>query len=149
MTTQPPARRLLGKELHRLDVRIGRMMRQSNAHRELEELSGSNFRILRFLEEHEDRDVYQKDLEAEFGITRSTASRVLGLMEKKGFISRESVAGDRRLKRLTLTQRARSLGQELRREGDALDARLLRGFSAQEVAQLYRFLDRLLENLEG
>ena len=49
MTTQPPARRLLGKELHRLDVRIGRMMRQSNAHRELEEETGLRAGRMRLL----------------------------------------------------------------------------------------------------
>lgn len=36
------------------------------------------------------REVYQKDIEEEFRIRKSTATGILQLMEKNGFISRES-----------------------------------------------------------
>ena len=40
------------------------------------------------------RDIYQKNLEEEFQIRKSTASGILKLMEKNGFIYRESVKED-------------------------------------------------------
>ena len=46
--------------------------------------------IIRFLYEHSEEDIYQRDIEAEFSIARSTATGILKLMEKED-ISAESV----------------------------------------------------------
>lgn len=140
--------RKIGIDIHRLDNRIRRYVQRSVTQYEMEAVSGTNGRIVRFLSEHADRDVYQKDLESEFGITRSTASRVLRLMEQKGLVERQSVPHDARLKKLLLTERSRKLVQQMCQTGTTLDARLLRGFSPDEVRTLYGFLDRMFQNLE-
>ena len=62
-------------------------------------LTGRNFWVLRYLQDHPGEDVFQKDLEAAFKIRRSTVSRMMELMEQKGLLTRESVGGDARLKR--------------------------------------------------
>ena len=140
--------RKIGIDIHRLDNRIRRYVQRSVTQYEMEAVSGTNGRIVRFLSEHADRDVYQKDLESEFGITRSTASRVLRLMEQKGLVERQSVPHDARLKKLLLTERSRKLVQQMCQTGTTVDTRLLSGFSPQEVQTLYGFLDRRFQNLE-
>ena len=55
------------------------------------ETTGGNAHIIMFLARNRDREIYQHTIEQKFCITRSTASRVLALMEKKGLITRESV----------------------------------------------------------
>ena len=65
--------RKIGIDIHRLDNRIRRCVQHTATQHEMEAVSGTNGRIIRFLSEHTDRDIYQKDLESEFGITRSTA----------------------------------------------------------------------------
>ena len=52
------------------------------------------------------REIYQKDVEEEFHIRRSTATGMLQLMEKSGFITRESVPQDARLKKIVPTKKA-------------------------------------------
>ena len=52
-----------------------------------------------------DRDVFQKDVEEAFHITRSSVTSAVQLMEKKGYITRRSVPCDARLKKLALTDR--------------------------------------------
>ena len=49
------------------------------------------------------RDIYQKDVEKEFQIRRSTATGTLQILEKNGFITREPVKQDARLKKLMPT----------------------------------------------
>ncbi|MDD3335486.1 MAG: MarR family transcriptional regulator [Eubacteriales bacterium] len=149
MRPDQTANRMVGKEIHRLSNRIKRSMDSTDAHGRIEAVTGSNGWIIRFLSEREEQAVYQKDLENEFGITRSTASKVIRLMEQKGLVTRESVAHDARLKRLRLTDKSRELSMEMHRLGDAMDHRLLMGFTQEEEAQLYRFLDRMMENLES
>jgi len=138
----------LAKELHRLDIGVGRVLCQSLSGCGMEEVSGTNGRIIRFLSDHEDNDVYQRDLEKEFGITRSTASRVLMLMEQKGLIERHSVKKDARLKKLVLTEKSRAISASFIGNGRRMDQLLLEGFSPEETGLLFSFLDRMLENVK-
>ncbi|SPU25488.1 MarR family transcriptional regulator [Bifidobacterium bifidum] len=67
-----------------------------------------------FLDRNRNREIYQHTIEQKFCITRSTASRVLALMEKKGLIARESVAHDARCKRIVLTDKADAIVADLK-----------------------------------
>lgn len=137
----------LGRMLHRIDVTVGRELCQRILQNGMEDVSGTNGRIIRFLADHENEDVYQRDLEREFGITRSTASRVLSLMEQKDLIIRSGVAHDARLKKLTLTEKAQGYSDVMRRNAREMNVRLLKGFTEEETQQLYAYLERLQENL--
>ena len=66
--------------------------------RGVDELTAMHGWILGYLCRNEDKDIFQKDIEAEFKICRSTVTNILKLMEKKGYIRRESVPYDARLK---------------------------------------------------
>lgn len=141
--------RQIGRELHRLDNGIRRYLCQNSpACKSKEEITGTNMRIIRFLRANENRDIYQKDVEKEFGITRSTASRVLVLMEEKGLVKRLSVDHDARLKKLILTEKSAEMGEMMQRVGEKTDVQLLNGFSDEEKAQLFSFIDRMVDNLK-
>lgn len=74
----------------------------------LDEVTITNGRFLGYLYYRRGQDVFQKDLENEFRINRSSVATILKLMEKKGYIVRESMESDARLKRVMLTP----LGEE-------------------------------------
>lgn len=118
--------------------------------READNLTCYNGWIIAFLydAEQDGRQVMQRDLENEFGITRSTASRMLILLEKKGVITREEVSHDARQKRLVLTERSRELGGRMRAEGDEMARRITAGFSEEELALLDGYLTRIMNNIE-
>ena len=61
--------------------------------------------IIGYLYDHQNTDVYQKDIETTFAISRSTVTNIVKLMEKKGYIKRQSVESDARLKKLLLTNK--------------------------------------------
>lgn len=67
-----------------------------------------NMWITDFLTDHESKDIFPKDIEEEFFITRATTSKMLALMEKKELIARESVPEDGRLKKLFYYQKEKS-----------------------------------------
>ena len=68
--------------------------------------TGCHSFALRFFAENADRDIFQKDFEEEFSIRRSTATKILQLMEKNGLIERQKVESDARLKKIVLTNKA-------------------------------------------
>ena len=141
--------RQMGRELHRLDNGIRRYLCMNTAlMKSRDEVTGTNMRIIRFLSNNEHRDIYQKDVEKEFGITRSTASRVLVLMEEKGLVKRMGVEHDARLKKLVLTEKSQQMGEAMHQVGEKTDAKLLQGFSDEEKQMLYSFIDRMVDNLK-
>ncbi|WP_163197651.1 MarR family winged helix-turn-helix transcriptional regulator [Bifidobacterium platyrrhinorum] len=110
--------------------------------------TGGNARIIMFLARNRDKDIYQHTIERKFCITRSTASRVLALMEKKGLIARESVAHDARLKKIVLTAKADSIVACLSANGERMERRLVEGFTDEERAALMDYVLRMRANVD-
>ena len=65
-------------------------------------LTGPQGLVLGYLYDHQDKDIFQKDIEATFNIRRSTATGLLQCLEGNGFVKRVSVDYDARLKKLSL-----------------------------------------------
>ena len=76
-------------------------------------LTPSQCRIMGFIMDNGGRPVYQKDIEADFNIRRSTATRLLQSMEHKDLIMREPEENDGRLKRIRLTEKAAERSREV------------------------------------
>lgn len=102
--------------------------------------------ILGYLHEHEGQNIYQRDIEASFSISRATTSNMLSVMERKGLIERHSVAHDARLKRLELTERARQLFAKADLDMKEMEDTLLRGMSTEDIIALNRYLEQILSN---
>lgn len=108
----------------------------------------SQLKVIAFISRKEEDAVYQKELEEAFEIRRSSVAEILKKMEKSGLIQRESVPGDARAKRLSLTDRGRELDESLRSFIVSLEEEMLQGFSPEERESLKGYLVRLIENLE-
>lgn len=102
---------------------------------------------LGFLKDHIGQDVYQRDIEEAFSVSRATTSNMLSVMERKGLIERVSVEHDARLKKLVLTRRAEEMMERVDEDIRNMEARLTEGMTEEEVAVLKRYLDQMLHNL--
>lgn len=95
------------------------------------------------------RDVYQKDLEKEFRIRRSTATGILQLLEKNGFVVREPVKQDARLKKIVPTEKATGLRERILRNIHDMEALLKKDIPDEEMRVCVRVLEKMSENLLG
>ncbi len=116
--------------------------------KKIDRMTGSGGWIISYIAENDDRDIFQRDLEKEFDITRSTASKNVDLLVENGFIVREPVDYDARLKKLVLTESAKEVLKIMRSDRAELETRMLKGFSDDEKKQLRSFLRRLSANLK-
>jgi DNA-binding MarR family transcriptional regulator len=123
------------------------MIENFSSKKEIDSMSGNNGFIIGYLFNNRDRDVFQKDIEKKFGITRSTASKVLNLMEQKGLIERQSVAHDARLKKIVLTEKTESIAHLMSEDMSRIENILTNGFSDDEIATLYDYIDRIKNNI--
>ena len=139
--------RHLGLEVHRLEKLMARQRGYSAAHQDADRQTGMHGYLLRYLYENQERDVFQRDIEKAFSISRSSVTVTLQLMEKNGLIRRESVVQDARLKRIVLTQKARDLHRQIEADILALESNLARGISEEEQEVFLRVAKKMQENL--
>ena len=90
----------IGFHLRTADVLAKRFRDSLSEINPAERLTGVQGWVVGYLYEHREADVFQRDLEAVFSVRRSTMTNMLQLMEKNGYITRESVSHDARLKKL-------------------------------------------------
>ena len=138
----------INTELRILSRNIANYFINYGNRKKIDKMTGSGGWIISYIAENYYRDVFQRDLEKEFDITRSTASKNVDLLVENGFITREPVDYDARLKKLVLTDKAREVFKIMRNDRATLESQLLKGFSDEEKAQLRSFLKRLSSNLE-
>lgn len=93
------------------------------------------------------RELYQKDLEKEFNIRRSTATGILQLLEKKGYLFREPVKEDARLKRIVPTESALKLRISLLEHISRREEQIREGITKEEMDVFFRVLKKISENL--
>lgn len=139
----------IGHQLKAIGNLMHRRWEASPVHGCAARLTGMQGWIIGYLCNNPDEELFQKDIEARFSMRRSTATGVLKLMEQNGLIVREPVARDGRLKRLILTDRARTLHREILAEIDETEALLCRGISEEELTAFLSTLEKIKHNLEA
>lgn len=102
---------------------------------------------MRYLREHAEQDVFQKDLEEAFSITGATATNILKVMEKDGIITRVPMSHDARLKKLELTEKGHKLDEEARANVRRLEEGMKKGFSEEELELFRNYLERMTQNV--
>ena len=138
----------IGYENKRLENELHSRMAAYRAPVGGEDLTMMQCWIIRFLYEHEEEEVYQRDIEAEFSIARSTATGILKLMEKKGYIRRVSVERDARLKKLELTALGVNMEEGTIRNINQMETLLRQGISDEELEVFFRVIRKMRSNIE-
>ena len=135
----------IGSKICKLSYKLKREIKNLPAIVKLDRISATNGIILIYIYDF-DGDVFQKDIENHFGMTRSTASRVISLMEDKNLILRESVSYDQRLKRLVLTDEAKALCVEVKEQMNEFENKLVKDL---DIDLFNKNLDLIFSNIEG
>ena len=104
------------------------------------------YQILSYIYRQE-KDVYQRDVEAYFSMPRSTVSGLMKELELAGFIRRIQVESDSRLKRLLLTDKGRSVCRTVRKGMFDLNQQLSGGISEEEFSVFWQVTDKMRANL--
>lgn len=93
------------------------------------------------------REIYQKDVEKEFQIRRSTATGTLQILEKNGFITRKPVEKDARLKKLVPTAKAEGVREHILENIRYIEELLVGNIPEEKLAVCREVLKQMSENL--
>jgi DNA-binding MarR family transcriptional regulator len=114
----------------------------------IDKLTGMHSWVIGYLCHNQDKDIFQRDIEAEFSIRRSTVTGILQLMEKNNLIIRESVDYDARLKKLVLTKKAIEIHNMIENDISKMEAKLSNGLTPEEISLFFLLMEKVKKNLE-
>lgn len=100
------------------------------------------------LRDQQGKDTFQKDIEEEFSINRSTTSEMLKLMDKKGMVKRVPVDYDARLKKIVLTSKSLEFHDWVSSTVSRLHEELVDRMSDEEIETTIYLLDKLIDNIK-
>lgn len=139
----------IGYQIRLIHNQLHKKMEEKKMENENEPLTGMQRWTLGYLSEHEEQEIYQRDIETAFHISRATASNMLSVMERRGLIERKPVEHDARLKKLVMTDLAYGVIQRANRDIEEMEKRLVEGMTPEEIECLRKCLGIMLNNLEA
>lgn len=138
----------IGIEVKRLDNEIHSRMAVYRSEKGQGELTMMQSWILGFIYRNPQREIFQKDIEAKFSIARSTATGILQLMEKNGYIRRISLPRDARMKKLELTPKGIQMQEITLENVQRMENKLREGISQEDIEIFFRVIRKMRLNVE-
>ena len=143
---EPP--QVIPAQMRRVNNLIFRKINQFARANGVEQATPMHGWIIEYLYRHREEQVFQRDIEREFSITRSTVTNILQLMERKGYIQRQSVPQDARLKQLVLTEEGVRFHENTILSFHQTDDYVANLLTEEENAELLRLLNKLRDALK-
>ena len=113
------------------------------------ELTGFQSYLLGYLiHESEQRDIFQRDVERHLEISRASVTNILQLLEKNGFIRREAVSYDARLKKIAVTEKGYAANKKIIDILKYVDSSLQTDVTKEEMEVFMTVLEKMKKNLE-
>lgn len=112
------------------------------------ELTPHQQQVLHYVLAQQDRPVYQRDLEHHFGIRASSVTGLIKPLVEHGFLTRESVVLDGRLKRLQATPQTRAIQSELMEQTETYAWKLCEGLDEAQIQRAQEVLTQMLFNVQ-
>ena len=138
----------IGFEIKKLNMLISGQLRQATSINELNEVTNTHGYVLKYLAQRENEEVFQRDIEKEFAISRPTVSEIINAMEKNGMVERKAVERDARLKQIIITEKGKALNALVRQEFDAFEERLSGLITPEEEQALEEIIRKLSDGLK-
>ncbi|SCJ27049.1 transcriptional regulator SlyA [uncultured Clostridium sp.] len=139
----------LGLDISKINHIISRKMDASVISAIDDNLTVSQAYVIDFISnEGKDKEIFQKDLEREFDLKRSSISLMLNNMEKSDLIERVPVTEDARLKKIILTQKSIKIYEKISTAIDSIENKLSENITQEEIKVFQSVLDKIRNNLE-
>lgn len=112
-------------------------------------LTGMQGRILfHILQQSKLHDIYPKDIEIEFSIRRATVSRFLIALENSGMIERLDTVEDGRMKKIVVTDNAKTIHANISADIQRLEDKLSKNLSQAEITEYLRITKLIIKNMD-
>ena len=109
--------------------------------------SATQMIIMNYILNHQNEDIYQKDLEEVLHLRRATVSGVLQTMEKHGLVERVLCDNDVRCKKIILKEKAKKMFDAKKIEFFKLEEVIKKGLSDEEIEIFCHIIESMQNNI--
>lgn len=134
-------------EIKSLDILILKKMQFENGAKDKILPTPTQMQILEYILKHEDEEIYQKDLENIFHLSRATVSSVLQTMEKYCLIDRIVDDTDTRTKKIILDKKAKEIFDNHKKKFEDIGKRLVKDIKKEDLEIFYKVLKKMRKNI--
>lgn len=112
-----------------------------------DDVTPSQFQILLFLLDNQNRVITQKDIGKELESAHTTVIGLLKRMSEKGLVKIEVNRDNGKFKNVSLSENGMKLACKISNKKIFVDKKLLDGFSEKDIEALKEYLERLRVNI--
>lgn len=105
--------------------------------------------ILEYVLEHNNENIYQKDLENVLNLRRATVSGVLQTMEKNNLIERITDSIDTRTKRIILTEKSKEVFAERKKNIEDIEKIITENISKEDLEVFFKVTETMKKNIKS
>ena len=138
----------VGFKVRQLSNVLKRNAEQNHSRLESRNISMMQRWIIGYLAHNKEQDIFQKDMEHELNIGKSTLTEILHVMEKNDLVTRMPCESDARCKKLVLTAKAESVHEEIEHGIEEFEKKLRKDITDEELEQFFSIINRMLENVQ-
>ncbi|WP_408913696.1 MarR family winged helix-turn-helix transcriptional regulator [Brucella pseudogrignonensis] len=91
--------------------------------------------------------LYQKELAEVLEIENATMVRLIDGLERQSFVERQAVEGDRRAKRIVMTEEGKSLAEQVVKLAGDVRSDLLEGVSDEELTVALKVMRKMSDSM--
>ena len=113
------------------------------------QLTGSQVRLLKYLRDHGEEPVSQKEIEDYMDVSHPTVVGIVQRLEQKGFVKTGFCGKDKRQKYVWRTRQEEELHENMRDSHEKLTGILTANLSKEEICELQRLLLKVYDNVKG
>ena len=136
-------------EIITLDHNIRRFLINEGKYSPIKNMpSQVQMRIVHYLIQNKDTDIYQRDLEDVLMLRRATVSGVLQTMERNGLVKRVLCDEDVRCKKIILNEKAKDKFNTKRNEFYKLENIVKNGLNDEEIEFFCHIIKRMQNNIK-
>lgn len=139
----------VGFMIHKLDMGVKKVLEAKLQAAGYDEVTLMHGWILKYLYDNRDKEIFQRDIEKQFSIGRSTVTTIIQLMEKRDLIRRESVEQDARLKKVLLTEKGFKHHDLVEESIYGIHKQIMTDISDEEKQIFLDIVQRMDENLRA
>lgn len=139
----------IGREIKFIHILTSRYVTKHIKCKEKKHYSLIQIDIMEYLAEAKNNNIYQKDIEKEFELRKSTVSGVLDTMQRNGIIGRFEDEEDFRSKQIKLTEKGKRIYQGLIKEILKMERLIAKDISKQDIEIFFKVANQIKENLKN
>jgi len=135
-------------ELRRLTNHVRRKLMTFKGDKSNKRQTSSHYYIINYIASKGNEDVFQRDIDKRFSLRRPTTTEILKLMERNGLVTKKSVETDLRLKKVVLTKKAKTIGQDFEVFLQSMEEQMTDGISDEDMEIFFKVVEKMRLNLE-